>query len=205
MSHTLFARSTFSNARVWAFLKQVDAAEARVCRSAGCPRCGRVLHSATYPRKPHGLAASLRHDVRRFSFCCAACRRRVTPPSSRFFGRRFRVAPLFLVVSALMLAGGARLEAVARQWGVPVLTLRRWRRWWREGSPRRRRISSRGRFRAKARSPTCSCRSSLRAAVQHQHGRACAPQTAPRYPATDATKEGNADNGGVRRTPIGQP
>ena len=56
MSHTLFARSTFSNARAWAFLKQVDAAEARVCRSAGCPRCGRVLHSATYPRKPHGLA-----------------------------------------------------------------------------------------------------------------------------------------------------
>ena len=44
-----------------------------------------------------------------------------------------------------------------------------------------------------------------RAAVQHQHGRACAPQTAPRYSATDATKEGNADNGGVRRTPIGQP
>ena len=135
MSHTLFARSTFSNARAWAFLKQVDAAEARICRSAGCPRCGRVLHSATYPRKPHGLAASLRHDARRFSFCCAACRRRVTPPSSRFFGRRFRVAPLFLVVSALMLAGGARLEAVARQWGVPVLTLRRWRRWWRESFP----------------------------------------------------------------------
>ena len=110
MSHTLFARSTFSNARAWAFLKQVDAAEARICRSGGCPRCGRVLHSATYPRKPHGLAASLRHDARRFSFCCAACRRRVTPPSSRFFGRRFRVAPLFLVVSALMLAGGARLR-----------------------------------------------------------------------------------------------
>lgn len=119
MSHTLFARSIFSNARAWAFLKRVDAAEARVCRSAGCARCGRVLHSATYPRKPHGLAASLRHDARRFSFCCAACRRRVTPPSSRFFGRRFRVAPLFLVVSALMLAGGARLEAVARQWGGP--------------------------------------------------------------------------------------
>ena len=101
MSHTLFARSTFSNARVWAFLKQVDAAEARVCRSAGCPRCGGVLHSATYPRKPHGLAASLRHDARRFSFCCAACRRRVTPPSSRFFGRRFRVAPLVYLLGVI--------------------------------------------------------------------------------------------------------
>ena len=135
MSHSLFFRSTFSNARAWAFLKQVDAAEAEICRSAGCPRCGGELHSATYPRKPHGLASSLRADARRFSFCCAVCRRRVTPPSSRFFGRRFRVAPLFLIVSALVLTGGARLEAVGGKWGIPVVTLRRWRRWWRETFP----------------------------------------------------------------------
>ena len=135
MSHTLFARCTFSNARAWAFLTQVDAAEAQLCRSGGCPHCGAVLHSATYPRKPHGLAPELRDDARRFSFCCADCRRRVTPPSSRFFGRRLRVAPLFVMVNALVLAGGARLEAIGRQWGVPVLTLRRWRRWWRESFP----------------------------------------------------------------------
>ena len=135
MSHTLFVHSTFSNARAWAFLTQVDAAEAQLCRSRGCPHCGAVLHSATYPRKPHGLAAELRDDARRFSFCCAACRRRVKPPSSRFFGRRFRVAPLFVVVNALVLAGGARLEAIGRQWGIPVLTLRRWRQWWRESFP----------------------------------------------------------------------
>ncbi|MDE2973763.1 MAG: transposase [Gemmatimonadota bacterium] len=135
MSHTLFVRSTFSNARAWAFLTQVDAAEAQRCRSRGCPHCGAVLHSATYPRKPHGLAPELRDDARRFSLCCADCRRRVKPPSSRFFGRRFRVAPLFVVVNALALAGGARLEAIARQWRIPVLTLRRWRRWWRESFP----------------------------------------------------------------------
>ena len=29
MSHTLFVHSIFSNARVWAFLKQVDATEAQ--------------------------------------------------------------------------------------------------------------------------------------------------------------------------------
>ena len=55
MSHKLFRHSILSNARVWDFLKQVDAAEAEACRAAGCPRCGGVLHSATYPRKPHGL------------------------------------------------------------------------------------------------------------------------------------------------------
>ena len=135
MSHSLFLHSSFSNARVWAFLKEVDAAEAEVCRSAGCPHCGGELHSATYPRKPHGLAPSLRNDARRFSFCCAACRRRVTPPSARFFGRRFRVAPLFLIVSALVLGDAGRVEAVARKWGIPGLTLRRWRHWWREIFP----------------------------------------------------------------------
>ena len=138
MSHRLFLHASFSNARVWAFLKEVDAAEAQMCRSAGCADCGGVLHSATYPRKPHGLAPELREDARRFSFCCAVCRHRATPPSSRFFGRRFRVAPLFVVASALVLTGGARLEAIGRQWGVPVLTLRRWRRWWRETFPQTR-------------------------------------------------------------------
>ena len=79
MSHKLFHHSILSNARVWDFLKQVDAAEAQACRAAGCPRCGGALHSATYPRKPHGLAADLRDDVRRFSLCCSVCRRRVKP------------------------------------------------------------------------------------------------------------------------------
>ena len=138
MSLTLFIGCTFSNVRVWSFLKQVDAAEAESCRSAGCARCGGQLHSATYPRKPHGLASELREDARRYSFCCAACRGRVTPPSIRFFGRRFRVAPLFVVVSVLLLDGGTRLEAVGRKWGIPVLTLRRWRRWWQETFPQTR-------------------------------------------------------------------
>ena len=82
MSHSLFLDSSFCNARVWALLKQVDAAEAELYRSAGCPHCGGELHSASYPRKPHGLAPELRNDARRFGFCCARCRCRVIPPSS---------------------------------------------------------------------------------------------------------------------------
>ena len=125
MSHTVFARSTFSNARVWAFLKQVDAAEARVCRTAGCPRCGRVLHSATYPRKPHGLAASLRHDARRFSFCCAAGVVALLRPQ---------------VPCGAAVPRGERTDAGWRRapgGGRPAVggPLRRWRRWWRESFP----------------------------------------------------------------------
>ena len=132
MSHRLFLDSIFSNARVWAFLKQVDEAEAALWRSAGCPHCGAALHSATYPRKPHGLAPELRADARRCSLCCCRCRRRVTPPSARFFGRCFRVAPLLVMVSALVAGDGARVQALGRKWGVPVVTLSRWRQWWRE-------------------------------------------------------------------------
>ena len=131
MWHRLFHDSIFSNARVWAFLKQVDEAEAARCRSAGCAHCGAALHSATYPRKPHGLAPELRGDARRYSLCCCRCRRRVTPPSARFFGRRLRIAPLFVMVSALVL-GGARVEAIGRKYAIPVRTLKRWRQWWRE-------------------------------------------------------------------------
>ena len=135
MSHKLFRHSILSNARVWDFLKQVDATEAQACRAAGCPRCGGALHSATYPRKPHGLAADLRDDVRRFSLCCSLCRRRVKPASVRFFGRRFYVGALFVVVSALAVTGGVRLPTIARRWGIAASTLKRWRRWWLEAFP----------------------------------------------------------------------
>ena len=135
MSHKLFRHSILSNARVWAFLKRVDAVEASVCRAARCPRCGGELHSATYLRKPYGLAADLRDDARRFSLCCSVCRRRVKPPSVRFFGRRFYVGAVFLLVSALALAGGVRLQTIARRCGVPASTLKRWRRWWLEAFP----------------------------------------------------------------------
>ena len=135
MSHTLCRSSMLSDPRVWLFLTQVDAAEAETCRAAGCPRCGGALHSARYLRKPYGLSADLRDDAWRFSLCCSVCRRRVKPPSVRFFGRRFYVGALFLVLSALAVAGGVRLPTIARRYGIATSTLRRWQRWWRETFP----------------------------------------------------------------------
>ena len=136
MSHTLFQHSMLCNALVWAWLHEVDEAEAARCREAGCRHCPGKLHSATYPRKPYGLAPELRDEgTRRFSFCCAECRLRATPPSARFFGRRFYLGALFVLVSALVLRGGVRLQTVKRKWGIPVATLRRWRTWWLEAFP----------------------------------------------------------------------
>ncbi len=119
MSHTLFQHSMLCNAPVWAWLHDVDEAEAARCREAGCRHCPGKLHSAKYPRKPYGLAPELRGaGTRRFSFCCADCRLRATPPSVRFFGRRFYLGALFVVVSALVLRGGVRLQTIKRRWGM---------------------------------------------------------------------------------------
>ena len=75
MSHKRFRHSIVSNARVWDFLKQVDAAEAQACREAGCPRCGSALHSATYPRKPHALCGGSSPTMSDASACAVRARR----------------------------------------------------------------------------------------------------------------------------------
>jgi len=135
MSHNPFPGSTFSCTRIWALLEQIDATEADRCRSEGCEHCPGRLHSAKYPRKPHALAPSLRDDVRRHSFCCAECRLRKTPPSVRFFDRRYRVAPVFLAACLMILRGSAPVETASRIWGIPAVTLRRWRLWWQADFP----------------------------------------------------------------------
>lgn len=135
MSHNSFPGSMLSCARVWALLEKIDAAEADRCRSEGCEHCPGRLHSARYPRKPHALAPGLRDDVRRHSFCCDGCRLRKTPPSVRFFGRRYRVAPVFLAACLMILGGSAPVETASRIWGIPAVTLRRWRLWWQADFP----------------------------------------------------------------------
>ena len=113
------------------FLLAIDQELADCVRHAGCPDCPGVLHRAHYRRKPRGLPRALTGDdfCLRYSFCCAreGCRRRCTPPSVRFLGRRVYLG--FLIV----LSGSAsrpHIEAVGEALSVPALTIRRWRRWW---------------------------------------------------------------------------
>lgn len=105
-------------------------------RSAGCP-CGGRLHGARYPRKPRGgpatgLPAGYGH---RASFCCAedGCRRRATPPSFRFLGRKVYLAVVVVLISALSQRVTVRRFAQIRAHvGVCRRTLERWREWWLE-------------------------------------------------------------------------
>jgi hypothetical protein len=91
------------DARLYAILQQIDEDLAARARAAGC-RCGGPLHSARYPRKPRGGPAGLGSSYeQRLSFCCATegCRKRTTPPSVRFLGRKVYLGAVVVLVSAL--------------------------------------------------------------------------------------------------------
>ena len=122
-------------------LLRFDEDLAREVREAGCA-CGGVLHSARYPRKPRGGPESLgKEHSMRASFCCAqdGCRRRATPPSLRFLGRKVFFAVLVLLLPILRDGPSPeRLRRLEQRFGVSRRTLYRWREWWREVVPQSR-------------------------------------------------------------------
>jgi hypothetical protein len=124
-----------TDARFYQFLFRIDQSMAEEVREAGC-HCGGVLHSACYPRKPRGMRSALDESYEsRLSFCCATegCRRRTTPPSVRFLGRKVYLGVLVVLISAL--EGGLsprRRHRLVDELEVPAQTLWRWQQWWRE-------------------------------------------------------------------------
>ncbi len=131
MYQTLLADSS-----LYTFLFQLDEDLAADCRKGGCP-CSGSLHSAKYPRKPRGLPPGLEDKYdRRFSFCCArdGCRRRSTPASFRFLGRKVFVAAVVVLVSALRHGATPKRAAMLRELvGASRRTVERWREWWQNG------------------------------------------------------------------------
>lgn len=116
---------------LYCVLLLIDEDLAAQARAAGCA-CGGVLHSARYPRKPRGAPREVREQWHsRLSFCCAVCRRRCTPESVRYLGRRVYLAAVVVLVSALRHGLSAkRAQRLAQYTHVPQRTVERWRRWW---------------------------------------------------------------------------
>jgi hypothetical protein len=114
-------------------LLAIDEAIVEQAAAEPCRDCGGPLHRGDYPRKPRGgeLAAAAESFTRRFSLCCGreGCRRRATPPSVRFLGRRVYFGAVVIVASAIALTMMAA-STIVRATGVPVRTTRRWLRWW---------------------------------------------------------------------------
>jgi hypothetical protein len=129
--HSLLADASF-----WRQLQRLDEQVAAEVRSAGCPHCQGVLHGARYPRKVYGVSRALLGEGydSRPSFCCAreGCRRRTTPASVRFLGRRCFPGALVLLACALTQElSRRRRAALGARLGVSERTLARWRHWWR--------------------------------------------------------------------------
>ncbi len=118
--------------RLYEVLKHIDEDLAAEIQSQGC-ECGGTLHRANYPRRPRGGVADSAAVCERLSFCCErdGCRKRHTPPSVRFFGRRVYLGAVVLLVSAMRSGvSDARAHALRELLGVGRSTLKRWRRWW---------------------------------------------------------------------------
>ena len=128
----------FNLADLWTVIVQellsvlwlIDVEEAARVRAARCPHCKAALHRANYPRKPRGVENLPSEWDWRLSFCCAECRRRLTPKSVRFLGRKVHLGAVVLVACVLR-GQGERLERVAGRLKVKMSTLRRWVAWWR--------------------------------------------------------------------------
>ena len=63
------------------------------------------MHSARYPRMPRGFSRSVLGEQceRRLSYCCEreGCRKRCTPPSVRFLGRKVYLGGVITLICAL--------------------------------------------------------------------------------------------------------
>lgn len=83
---------------------------------------------------PSGVGLPAGYD-KRFSYSCAVegCRKRHTPPSARYLGRRVYLG-VVVVLATAMEQGLApwRLSRLREELGVSRQTLERWRIWWRE-------------------------------------------------------------------------
>jgi hypothetical protein len=131
------------------WLVEIDEATSREVAARGCSRCGGPLHRGDYPRKPRGGLLGMAAEVfsKRLSLCCGrdGCRRRATPPSVRYLGRRVYVGAVVVLASVFLFTTAAR--QIRRETGISSRTVRRWGGWWRNEFPHSRLYQEqRGRF-----------------------------------------------------------
>ncbi len=128
-------QAVLADAKFHEQLLVLDRDLAACARAARCWLCGGALHSASYDRKPRGCPGGLGEEyAERFSFCCAVdgCRKRTTPPSLRFLGRRVYLATVVTLIAAMQLGiTPSRLARLSVVPGIDRRTLARWRAWWR--------------------------------------------------------------------------
>jgi hypothetical protein len=113
-THPLYS-TVLGDATFHELLLVFDQDIAIAARRERCLLCRSVVHSARYRRKPRGRPAGLgeEHDWR-FSFCCTlgGCRKRKTPPSLRFLGRKVYLAAMVVLISIMREGATAAIDIV---------------------------------------------------------------------------------------------
>ena len=127
----------FRDSRFYELLLKFDEDLAAETKRGRCRVCGGRLDSEPYPRKPRvppTIQLPEQYDSR-FSYSCAVrtCRKRHTPASTRFLGRRIYLG-VIVVLATAMQQGPApwRMRRLREEFGMSPQTLERWRVWWRE-------------------------------------------------------------------------
>lgn len=124
-----WCQSHLADQRLYQLLEKVDGDLVEEARLEGCRHCEGRLYRSDYERKPRG---GPQWDMR-FSLCCGreGCRRRNTPPSVRFLGRRVYAGLIVVLVSAMMHGlNPERVRRLREALGIDRRTLERWRQWW---------------------------------------------------------------------------
>jgi hypothetical protein len=116
-------------------------------KTAQCKKCGCcIFYQSDYPRKPRGFPEEIEKNIPdiffsiRISYRCSNCRKRITPPSIRYLGRKIYISVLILLASRLIEQGreaegiGITLKAIKAilEDFVPARTVNRWLTWWQE-------------------------------------------------------------------------
>ena len=114
-------------------LYELDRLEAEEVKAKDCVECCGPLDRSDYWRRPRGGESAERRDKRRLSFCCRACRRRTTPGSVRFLGRKVYSAYVVVMLSAVI-QGREKMamKHLVAVCGTSAVTIRRWKKWWQE-------------------------------------------------------------------------
>lgn len=135
---------SINNVKLYQLLFFIDKDLAEQIRVNACPFCGASLHTSNYFRKPRGGPENIPELFSiRHSLCCSAenCRRRVLPPSLRFWDRKVYWSIVILVTIVLQQnrTDGYSAGRIMRLVGISRHTLKRWIHYFKEVFPQTRR------------------------------------------------------------------
>jgi hypothetical protein len=127
-------QNVLRDTRFYELLLGFDRQIAESAHAGRCQRCGAKLHWGSFGRKPRGVPVGLGPEhLQRFSLCCAAdgCRKRETPSSLRFLGRKVFLGAMVVLISAMQSGlTSTRARQLQDLVGVSRRTVARWREWW---------------------------------------------------------------------------